>query len=46
MTPGPAPVQKNGKTVFNNLQVKRQKQQSKYNIGDLFRTADNKKSFQ
>ena len=35
----------NGKLVFDNLQDMRQKQQPKFNLGQLVRTADIKKVF-
>ena len=43
MTPIEASEKVNGKTVYSNLQDKREKHKPKYNLGDLVRTADIRK---
>ena len=45
MTPIQASKKSNEKIVFNNLRDDRQKQRPKYELGQLVRTADNKKVF-
>ena len=44
-TPIDASINSNGKEVYSNLQVKREKQKPVYNLGHLVRTADNKRVF-
>ena len=45
MTPVQASKKKNGKLVFDNLTDDREKQQAKYKLGQLVRTADIKRVF-
>ena len=45
MTPNQASKKSNGKLVYSNLQDRRVKQQPKYKLGQLVRTADIKKVF-
>ena len=45
MTPNQASPKSNEKTVYSNLQDKREKQTPKYKLGQLVRTADIKKVF-
>ena len=45
MTPNQASQKSNEKTVYSNLQDKREKQTPKYKLGQLVRTADIKKVF-
>ena len=45
MTPNQASQKSNEKTVYSNLQDKREKQTPKYKLGQLIRTADIKKVF-
>ena len=45
MTPNQASKKLNEKLVYSNLQDQRVRQQPKFNLGQLIRTADNKKVF-
>ena len=45
MTPNQASKKSNEKIVFDNLRDDREKQQPKYNLGQLVRTADIKRVF-
>ena len=45
MTPAKCTKKLNERTVFSNLQDKRQKRKTKFKLGDLVRTADIKRTF-
>ena len=45
MSPNQASKKSNEKVIYNSLQDKRVKQQPNYKLGQLVRTADNKKFF-
>ena len=45
MTPGQASKKANEKLVYSNLQDRRRNLNSKYKLGHLVRTADNKRVF-
>ena len=45
MNPNQASKQSNEKKMYSNLQGRRLRQQPKYKLGQLVRTADNKRVF-